>query len=80
MFDLMFNTSLGVLATLVAGGVWLLVGWSGLLAIGNGATSVLMEAAETLAERAAPSLPLYLTAAASWRRRSPSGGGPSETQ
>jgi predicted anti-sigma-YlaC factor YlaD len=62
--DLGFNLAVGVVLLFVLAGFWVVLSQSGLGGISYDAANVLGSAASDVIHRAAPSLPLYLAAAA----------------
>jgi predicted anti-sigma-YlaC factor YlaD len=64
IFDTGFNVALILLIALVVGSVWLLMHRSGLIVVSNDAVGLIGTALTTLARRLAPSVPLYVGAAA----------------
>lgn len=64
VFDAGFNAALALLAAAVAGGIWLLLNRTGLVAVSNDAVALVGRGMMTLVRRIAPSLPLYAAATA----------------
>ena len=62
--DVGFNVAIGVLVFAVFGGIWMLLHRSGLASVSGDAVNVVGSGFVSLAKRAAPSLPLYVGAAA----------------
>jgi anti-sigma factor RsiW len=57
--DLGFNVAIGVILLAIVGAVWLLLRRTGLAAVSSDAVDVFGRGLVTLAQRVAPSLPLY---------------------
>jgi hypothetical protein len=62
--DLGFNLAIGAVVVAVLGGVWMLVHRAGLASVSGDAAAVFGTGFVSLARRVAPSLPLYVGAAA----------------
>jgi anti-sigma factor RsiW len=62
--DTGFNVAIGIVVLAMVAGVWMLMDRSGLNAVGDDVVELFSTAFFTLAQRAAPSLPLYLGATA----------------
>lgn len=62
--DIGFNIALGIIVLGVMAAVWMFVNRSGLTAVTDDAVALLSTAAVTLAQRVAPSIPLYAGATA----------------
>lgn len=62
--DVGFNLALGLVGLGIAGAVWMLMNGAGLTAVSVTAVDFFSSGAVTLAQRAAPSLPLYAGATA----------------
>ena len=62
--DVGFNIAMVVLVLSIVGGAWMVLDKSGLAAVSNDAMNLMSGAIVTFAQRAAPSLPLYLGATA----------------
>lgn len=62
--DLAFNVSLAVLALVVIAGGWLVMRHSGLAAVSSDTVRLVIQATVAFGRRVAPSVPLYLEAAA----------------
>jgi anti-sigma factor RsiW len=62
--DVGFNVALGLLALAIVGTIWMLLHRSGLVSVSNGAAGLIGASVVKLAQRVAPSVPLYAGATA----------------